>query len=103
MNWFEIVVSVLKRRKINVEFGENGYWDGDESKIMVEGQPLWDYIDSLGESPSEFLEDCNLLIVQHFDERVKSFVQNILLGPGVDKVPITRYTYRVEFQGSRYI
>ena len=73
-------------------------WDGDESSITVDRIQLWQFIEQLDEHENELLEDCVLLITQHFDARVKSFVQNILLGPGQNKVPIKYYSYRVEFQ-----
>ena len=101
MRWFEVFASVLKRKGFDVQFGEEGEnnWDGDTDKITVEGEQLWAFIENLNQTKNDLLKDSILLITQHFDERVKSFIRNILLGPGEDKVPIKHYSYRVEFQG----
>ena len=101
MRWFEVFASVLKRKGFNVQYGNEGEndWDGDVDKITVNGDQLWAFIEDLDQSRNDLLTDCIVLITQHFEERVKSFIQNILLGPGEEKVPIKNYSYRVEFQG----
>ena len=104
MRWFEVFASVLKRKGFDVQFGNDGEndWDGDESKITIDRKELWEFIEDLGknsnQTKNDLLKESLLLITQHFDERVKSLIQNILLGPGKDKVPIKYYSYRVEFQ-----
>ena len=65
---------------------------------MVNGKPLWDYMKESGLSKTEVLKDNVFLITILFDARVKSMIKNILMGKGKDKVPISYYSYRVEFQ-----
>ena len=83
---------------------ENGVWDGDDDKIMVklkdqdEEVKLWDFVESMEESKHELLKNHIVLVTRHFDARVKSFIKNILMGPGSDKVEYEYYTYRVEMQ-----
>ena len=52
----------------------------------------------MSESKHELFKDYNFLITRHFDARVKSFITNILMGHGDDKVPFEHYSYHVEFQ-----
>ena len=98
--WFDIFATVLKRHGYDVIFeeDESGEWDGDEEKITVEGKKLWDFVDSLNQSRDEILKQCTYIVTMHFEERVKSFLDNILLGKGEGKVPIEYYSYRVEIQ-----
>ena len=46
----------------------------------------------------DLFKDYMFLITRLFDARVKSFITNILMGGGTDKVPFQYYSYRVEFQ-----
>ena len=82
----------------------NGAWSGDDSDIFIkygdgEEMPLWDYVNNLPISKHNLLKNHVMLITRIFDNRVKSFIKNILMGEGKDKLPIKYYTYRVEFQG----
>ena len=100
MRWYDIFISILQRRGYDVNFGEDetGNWDGKEESITVEGKALWDFVDSLNESRHDLLKDCAFIVTMHFEERVKSFLENIFLGKGKEKVPIKHFSYRVEFQ-----
>ena len=63
--------------------------------------PLREFVDSMTESKSELLSEYIFLVTRHFDERVKSFLKNILMAPRSNEkteVPIDFYNYRVEFQ-----
>ena len=114
MNWSEVFVSVLKnldpKYSIRYETHNKAKWSGNDADIFVkygdgEEMPLWDFVDSLQKSRHELLHDHVMVITRIFDHRVKSFIKNILMGPGKDKFPISYYTYRVEFQGNcfRYL
>ena len=100
MRWIEVYVSVLKKKGHNVEIlpGTNGKWTGKDEDVLVDGQPLWDFVDSLGQSRQSLLKGHEVLITRHFDNRVKEFVKNIIMGPGKENVPIVNYNFRVEFQ-----
>ena len=100
MKWSEVFVAILRRRGHKVDFieGENG-WNGQDDKIIVNGETkLWDFVDEMDCSRHELLKDHVFLITRMFDERVKSFIKNILMGPGEDKPPFKFYSYRVEIQ-----
>ena len=107
MNWSEIFVSIFLNMdpKYSVRRSEsNGAWSGDDSDIFIkygdgEEMPLWDYVNNLPISKHNLLKNHVMLITRIFDNRVKSFIKNILMGEGKDKLPIKYYTYRVEFQG----
>ena len=101
-------MSVLKnldpKYSIRYETHNKANWSGNDADIFVkygdgEEMPLWDFVDSLQKSRHEILHDHVMVITRIFDHRVKSFIKNILMGPGKDKLPISYYTYRVEFQG----
>ena len=102
MRWPEVFISVLKRKGRKVVIPPD--WDGNDAELEVienDGKPipLWKYVNEImSESKHELFKDYMFLITRHFDARVKSFVSNILMGPGKDKVPFEHYSYRVEFQ-----
>ena len=104
--WYEIFVSILKKKGYDVIYEEeNGVWNGSEDFIFVNTSDgkikLWDFVESMNESKSELLSSYIFLVTRHFDERVKSFLNNILMAPKLnnkDEVPIEFYNYRVEFQ-----
>ena len=100
MRWIEVYISVLKKKGHDVEIllGTNGKWTGKDEDVLVDGQPLWDFVDSLGQSRQSLLKGHEVLITRHFDNRVKEFVKNIIMGPGKGNVPIVNYNFRVEFQ-----
>ena len=74
-------------------------WDGNDATLIVEGKELWDYVNNvMSANKHELFNDYVFLITLLFDARVKAFVKNVLLGCGEDQVPISHYSYRVEFQ-----
>ena len=84
--------------KISFKEDESGRWSGKDEDILVDGEtPIWDFVDSMNESKHQLLKNHTFLVTRHFDERVKAFMKNIVMGPG-QKVPIKYYNYRVEFQ-----
>ena len=99
------MISVLKRHGYDVKYDldDDETWDGDESKITVDNIALWDFIESMNQSQDEVLRDCVLLVTRHFDERVKSFIKNLVLGTGADAIKVDYYEYRVEFQVTNVI
>ena len=99
MRWSEIFVAVLRRKGYTVEYNEddNG-WNGNDDNIRVGQRKLWDFVDSMDQSRHELLRDHVFLITRMFDERVKSFIKNLLMRKGSDKVPLLYYTYRIEMQ-----
>ena len=52
----------------------------------------------MSDKKHELFMDYTFLIALHFDNGVKMFIQNILLGKGKDKVEVSHFSYRVEFQ-----
>lgn len=101
MRWPEVFISVLesKGRKVIIPDG----WNGNEAELYVEEDgkqwELWTYVnDIMSESKHELFKDYIFLITRHFDARVKSFISNILMGNGSNKVPFKHFSYRVEFQ-----
>ena len=97
MRFTEIFLSIFRKKGLSVEIPEN--WSGDDKDIKVEGTDLWTYVnDVMSQNKHELFNNYVSLITRHFDARVKSFVKNILMGGGKDKVPIKYWSYRVEFQ-----
>ena len=80
-----------------IEYPEK--WDGNDAEVLVDGQTeLWEFVNNMSESKSELLRGYSFLITRLFDARVKSFIKNILMANGKDKVNLAYYSYRVEFQ-----
>ena len=100
MRWFEIFVSALRELGLKVEYENGDKWDGNEEKIIVDGKyTLWDYVDNImNQTKHELLKDFCYLVTLHFDARIKSFIKNILLGSGQEKLPIRHFSYRIEIQ-----
>ena len=73
-------------------------WDGNEATVLVEGIELWEFVNNMSESKHELFKDYSFLITRLFDARVKSFIKNVLMGTGNDKINLAHFTYRVEFQ-----
>ena len=100
MRWSEVFVSILRSIGKDVKYieGDKG-WDGSDENIHVNGTKLWDFVNNhMGCSKNELLKDHIVMITRQFDERVKAFINNILMGSGENRVPISFYNYRVEFQ-----
>ena len=88
MRWSEVFISLLMRKNYKIEIPEG--WDGTDSTLLVEGKELWDYVnEEMSQSRHHLFKDYTFLIARLFDARVKSFIKNILLGRGKDKVPIS--------------
>ena len=113
MRWPEVFVSVLKKLKHRVVYGLNGApWTGRDDDIYVivkrknkkgkiEDKPvkLWDFVDNdMDKSRYELLKDHTILITRMFNKRVQSFVKNILMKQGKDKINFCYHNFRIEFQ-----
>ena len=96
MRWIEVYISVLRREghKIDIIKDSSGNWTGKDEDILVDGQPLWNHVDSMGSTRLQVLKGYEFLITRHFDNRVKEFIKNIVMGPGQEKVKIAYYNYR---------
>ena len=97
MRWPEMYITLL--RENNYEISKPEKYDGHIEDILVEGKPLWKYVnEDMACSKHELFRESTFLITIMFDERVKSFMKNILMANGKNQVPLRYYSYRVEFQ-----
>ena len=97
MRWPEIFLSIFQRNGYKITKPDN--FDGHDEDLLVEGIPLWQYVnEKMSSSKHAFFQDYTFLITIMFDERVKSFVKNILMGNANDQVKLDYFSYRVEFQ-----
>ena len=79
-----------------MQYPEN--WNGNDTEILIEGQELWTYVnEEMSQSKHELFKDYTFIITRMFDARVKSFINNIMMGGG-RKVRFRYWSYRVEFQ-----
>ena len=83
---------------LEVIHGRNGEWNGTDTDILVNGKPLWEYLMSRKESKNELLMNYIVLVTRIFDNRVKSFMKNIVMKNGDGEPIFQYYSYRVEFQ-----
>ena len=98
--WSEVVLSLLRKKGVQVSIPPN--WNGDDKELSVEENgektELWEYVNEKMSQPKHKLfKDYIFMITRLFDSRVKSFISNILMGGGRN-VPFRYYSYRVEFQ-----
>ena len=99
MRWSQMFVTLLKKKGYTVEIPDK--WNGNDAELLVEGKNLWKFVnEDISNRKHELFQDYTFLIARLFDARVKSMIKNILLGHGKDKVSISHYSYRVEFQVS---
>ena len=98
MRWAEVYISFFIKKGCKVEFVCEEEWSGKDMDILVNGIPIWEFIESMPESRYELFKNNTFLLTRIFDARVKSFVKQILMGKGMDKIPFRYYSYRVEFQ-----
>ena len=87
--WDEVIAAVCKKNgdKVTVKTDKDG-----RNIFTVNNTPMKEYKDTIN-NMSKFLKPYHFMITRMFDDRVKSFVKNILL-----KHKVAHYTYRVEFQ-----
>ena len=98
--WSEVVLSLLRKKGVQVSIPPN--WNGNDKELSVEENgektELWEYVNEKMSQPKHKLfKDYIFMITRLFDSRVKSFIANILMGGGRN-VPFRYYSYRVEFQ-----
>ena len=98
MRWAEVYISFFIKKGCKVEFICEEEWSGKDIDILVNGIPIWDFIENMPERRHELFKNHTFLLTRIFDARVKSFVKHILMGRGLDKIPFRYYSYRVEFQ-----
>ena len=92
LRWPEILASVLKSKGHTVTF-DPPVWTGKAENIFIDGVPLPQFSTAHVSNKTKEFEDSYVRIIRMFDNRVKSFVNNILMYTEVEF-----YTYRVEFQ-----
>ena len=90
-NWPEIASSILQSNGHTVTFTASS-WDGESSSIRIDGLPFDEFCKKMP-NKSKLFEENVILITQMFDNRVKSFIKNILKSNA-----IKFYTFRIEFQ-----
>ena len=97
MRWPEIYLTLLRENNYEISKPEN--YDGHLESMLVEGIPLWEYVnEEMSCSKHELFRESSFLITRMFDERVKSFIKNILMANADDQAKFSYYSYRVEFQ-----
>ena len=77
---------------------EGEEWDGDDTKIKINGVPILEFVEKMPENKNELFRDYTFLITRLFDARVKAFIKNILMADGKGKIKLSHFSYRVEFQ-----
>lgn len=97
MRWTEVFLTLLMRNGYDVKIPNN--WDGTESTLLVEGKELWDYVNNvMADKKHDLFQEYIFIITRLFNARVEAFIKNILLGKGKDQIPMSFFSYRVEFQ-----
>ena len=97
MRWPEIYLTLLREKNYEISTPED--YDGHLENMLVEGIRLWEYVnEEMSCSKHELFRESSFLITRMFDERVKSFIKNILMANADDQAKFSYYSYRVEFQ-----
>jgi hypothetical protein len=100
LRWSEVFVAMFKEQDVTVTYmtDDVGQWNGSDETILINNQPLWEYIEAKNINKSNLLREEVLHVTRMFENRVKSFIKNILLSQGVGTIPVAFFSYRVEFQ-----
>jgi hypothetical protein len=101
LRWSEIFVYLFKEKDVTVSYqcdDESGEWNGTDESILINGIPLWEYMEVNSINKNDMLREEVFHVTRMFDNRVKSFIKNVLMSPGMDRIPFSYYSYRVEFQ-----
>ena len=102
MRWTEVIVSVLKKEGHDVVIINP---DTPDEEVIIDNESLEVFLDKTGQTIHSLLKNYTFLITRMFNNRVKSFIKNVLLSKEKEGLKIEYYTYRVEFQmrGSAHI
>ena len=73
-------------------------FDTDSNDLVSDELPLIEFIEKFYGSKDKILENEILIVTRIFNNRVQSFIKNILMTTNSDRIPIEFYSYRVEFQ-----
>ena len=90
----EVIAYLLRKQGHKVEYFKK-YVD---DTMTVNEMPLNDFLKKTGQTLHELIQKNTFDVTRIFDNRVKSFIKNILMGQSDEGLQITYYTYRVEFQ-----
>ena len=66
--------------------------------IEVDNQPLKEYLSKTNQTLRGIIQKDTFTVTRIFDQRVKSFIKNILMDQGEKGMKLKHYLYRVEFQ-----
>lgn len=96
---FELFTTILEKsgHQVTYRLDNDGNWTGDEKDILVEGIPLWEFVNTKVDR-NELLRNNTVLITRIFDDRVKAFVKNIILGTGQNRIKAKYFCYRIDVQ-----
>ena len=88
--WTEVMASLLKlgAHQVTYEVGDNS-----EEQILIDGIPYEKFVSSKINNMTAFMKDKFIHITRLFDDRLKSFIKNIL-----NSADVSSYSYRIEFQ-----
>ena len=107
MRWIEVYVCILKNMGISgleIRHGRDGNWDGSDAEVFViddtleEPLPLMEYLKNKKMCKNATLMNYIMLITRIFDDRVKSFIKNIVMNSSGNEPSFSYYNYRIEFQ-----
>ena len=108
MRWIEVYVCILKNLGISgleIIHGKDGDWNGSDEEVLViddtldKPLPIMDYLKEKKMCKNSTLMNYIVLITRIFDDRVKSFLKNIIMTSGEGEPQFRYYSYRIEFQG----
>ena len=107
MRWIEVYVCILMDLGITgleITHGKDGNWNGSDAEVLVidstldKPLPIMDYLKEKKLCKNKTLMNYIFLITRIFDDRVKSFLKNIVMNSGENEPKFRYYNYRIEFQ-----
>ena len=102
--WSENITSILEEKQIKVSYGYNKKGD-EETLVNVKREdkdiwiPLEEYLENeVDETVHEILRRNVVTATRNYNQRVKSFVKEIMLNPS-NPMSVQYYSSKLEFQG----
>ena len=97
LRWPQIIACILRKKGHKVEVLDPAA-STENAEIKVDDELLTEYLKKTGLTLRDIVQKETFLVTRIFDQRVKSFIKNILMDQGEKGMKLKNYMYRVEFQ-----
>ena len=98
LRWPSIIACILRKKGHKVTVLDSSA-DTSNATLQIDEETLTEYLQKTNQTLRGIIQKETFLVTRIFDQRVKSFIKNILMDQGEEGMKLKHYVYRVEFQG----